>query len=123
MKRKLTNEFLIDDAPMLTPDGGVAIDYEDLISADSGRDESGYEHIIVLRSELKTWGFTYAWLTAEEYTYMRSLLRGKSNFLFTFTDENGEKQTVKASCKQKSVAYWSARRGTYKDLQFEIKEC
>lgn len=122
MKRKLTEEFLIDGTPMLMPDAGVVLDFSDLISPDSGLDEMGYAHHIVLREDVKTWRFVYSWLTAEEYTYIRSLLRGKHNFPFTFKDEDGKSQTVTAHCMQKSVSYWSARRGLYKDLQFEITE-
>lgn len=113
---------MIDGTPMLMPDAGVAIEFNDLISGDSGRDEAGYTHNIVLREEVKTWRFVYSWLTAEEYTYVRSLLRGKHNFPFTFKDEAGNPQTVMAHCQQKNVSYWSARRGLYKDIQFEIIE-
>lgn len=123
MKRKLTNDFLIDNVPMLMPDAGVSMEYEDLISDDSGRDESGYTHNIVLRKDMKRWVFSYAWLTAEEYRYIRSLLRGKHDFTFTYKDDEGDPQTVKAYCQKKSVSYWSASRGIYKDLQFDIVEC
>ena len=122
MKRKLTEEFLIDGTPMLMPDAGVGIEFNDLLSDASGFDEAGYTHNIVLREDVKTWRFAYSWLTAEEYTFIRSLLRGKHNFPFTFKDETGKSQTVMAYCRQKSVSYWSARRGLYKDLQFEITE-
>ena len=122
MKRKLTTEYLIDGTPMLTPDAGVGIDYSDVLSDASGRDERGVVHNFVVRHEVKTWSFAYAWLTAEEYAYVRSLLRGKHNFIFSYKDENGETKTVKAYCQKKSVSYWSARRGLYKDLQFDIIE-
>ena len=123
MKRKLTEQFLIDNTPMLEPDAGVAIEYKDVLSSDSGMDEGGFTHNIVLRSEVKTWKFVYSWLTADEYTYIRALMRGKHNFSFSFKDETGQMQTFKAYCSQKSVAYWSARRGIYKDMQFDIIEC
>ena len=100
----------------------MGLEFNDLLSEDSGRDEAGYTHHFVIREEVKTWNFVYSWLTAEEYTYIRSLLRGKHNFQFTFKDEEGKQKTVMAHCQQKSVSYWSARRGLYKDLQFEITE-
>lgn len=123
MKRKFTNEFLIDGAPMLVPDAGVSLELSDLLSDSSGLDESGYTHNFAIRYEIKTWSFSYAWVTAEEYAYIHSLLRGKSTFSFTYKDEDGSVQTVKAYCQKKSVSYWSARRGLYKDLQFDIIEC
>ena len=123
MKRKFTIDFLIDGSPMLDPDAGVAIDFADFVSNGNMVDQGGYMHYCAIRSEIKTWHFSYAWLTAEEYAYMRILLRGKGAFSFTFKDENGKSQTVKAYCQKKSVSYWSARRGLYKDLQFDIIEC
>lgn len=123
MKRKKTNDFQIDGSPMLQPDAGVAIEYENLIAGDSGRDESGYMHTITVRNDMKRWRFSYAWLTAEEYAYVRSLLRGKTKFTFTFKDETGKTDSVKAYCQKTGVSYWSARRGLYKDMQFDIIEC
>ena len=54
----LTNLFLIDGQPMYAPDGDVGISYEDLESSDSGRDESGAMHRIVLRRNAGTWSFS-----------------------------------------------------------------
>jgi len=123
MKRKFTNDFLIDDAPMLDPDEGVGIDFSDLQSEASGRDESGCMHNIIIRSGIKTWSFAYSWLTAKEYAYIQGLLSGKARFAFTFKDEAGESKKVKAYCRKRSVSYWSARRGLYRDLKFDIIEC
>lgn len=123
MKRYHTTDFLIDGAPMLVPDCGIGVDYNDLIDSNSGRDESGYMHQTVVRSEMRTWHFQYAWLTEQEYKYIRSLLKGKSAFKFTFKDDGGIMQTVKAYSNSKSVSYWSARRGLYKNLNFDIVEC
>ena len=122
MKRKTTVEFLIDGTPMLMPDAGVRIGYTDL-EGESGRDESGFLHRHVIRSGMKKWDFSYALLTAEEYAYVRSLLRGKSTFAFTFTNESGEVETITAYCSETSAAYWSHRRGLYKEMQFSIIEC
>ena len=123
MKRKTTSKFQINGVPMMTPDVGVEIGVTDLISSDSGRDESGFTHNIVLRSEVHTWTFRYAWLTAEEYAYVRQLLRGNHEFDFTFPNEKGETKTVKAYCIEKRAAYWSSKSALYKDMQFEIVEC
>lgn len=122
MKRKYTNDFLVDNEPMLEPDAGIELEENDLIAKDSGRDESGFLHEIFVRRGIKTWKFTYSILTKEEYVYIRSLFRGKERFGFTFVNVEGEKETVLAGFSQTSVSYWSARRGVYKDLQFEIYE-
>lgn len=120
MKRKFTNDFLIDGAPMLAPDQDVIFDEYDLLSDASGRDESGVYHTDVLQKGLKTFGFTYSILTAEEYKYVKSQIKGKQYISFTFYDENGNQQTISAYIKQTSVVYWSARRRLFKDFKFEV---
>lgn len=107
---------------MLTPDAGVDIKITD-IEAGGGVDASGVTHRILLRSDIKTWEFTYGTLTAEEYAYTRSIIKGKRDFQFTFHDETGQKQSVTAYCKQTSVSWWNEHRGLYKNLQFSIIEC
>lgn len=123
MKRKLIEDFLIDGKPMLCPDNGVILEENDLISNDCGRDEAGFMHRIVIRKGIKTWRFIYSVLTAEEYVYVKSLLQNKADFVFTFKDDEGTIQQTRAYSTQTSVSYWSARRGLYKDFEFEINEC
>jgi len=80
-------------------------------------------HRFITRTNVKTWEFTYALLTAKEYAYVKALLQGKPNFQFTFRNEDGEKETVAAYSKETSVSYWSRRRELYKNLQFAIIQC
>lgn len=122
MKRKLTQDFKIDETPMLMPDEGIEISCEDLEDG-TIRDESGYIHRCVLRSEVKKWKFSYAVLTAEEYAYVKKLLQGKPTFQFSYKDEDEKMQTVKAYCKQTSASWWNSRRRLFKNLQFEVLEC
>lgn len=123
MKRTKTSDFLINDTPMLTPDAGIDLKRTDMEHRSSGTDESGVMHRILCRSDVKTWDFSYAILTAEEYAYMVGLLHGKAIFRFTFVNDEGEKETVNAYCKETSVSYWSRRRGLYKNLQFTVIQC
>lgn len=123
MKRKKHSAFEIDGRPMLNPDAGIGLKSADIESAGTGSDEGGFTHRILVRSDVKTWDFSYAVLTAEEYVYMMDLLKGKATFTFTFKNERGYSETVKAYCKQRSAAYWSHRRGLYKNLKFTIYQC
>ena len=50
--RKFDDEFLIVDLPVLLPDEGVRIEPEDILAGESGQDESGYMHIIPLRTDV-----------------------------------------------------------------------
>lgn len=122
MKRQITNDFLIDGEPMLVPDAGIGVKSTD-IEAVMATDESGVTHRKLRRSDVKTWEFSYAVLTAEEYVYIRGLMKGKATFSFTFTNEEGTTEEVRAYCKETSASYWSNRRGLYKNLQFSIIQC
>lgn len=116
-------DYHIDGKPMLVPDADVSLSFADLDSSDSGRDESGVMHRIVVRERVATWGFSYAKLTTEEYKYMRSLFIGKHEFTFTYRDLNGYLVETKAYCSNESITYHNARLGLYQNLKFNIIEC
>lgn len=120
---RLFEDYKIDGKPMLVPDADVSLSFSDLDSSDSGRDESGVMHRIVVRHRVGTWGFNYSQLTAEEYKYMRSLFEGKSEFAFTYRDLDGYLVETKAYCSNDSITYHNARLGLYKNLKFNIIEC
>ena len=44
----LTELYLLDGKPVVAPDGDMEMSFEDLDSAQSGRDESGYMHRMVV---------------------------------------------------------------------------
>jgi len=116
-------DYLIDGQPMLVPDADVSLSFADLDSSDSGRDESGIMHRIVVRERVATWGFNYSQLTVEEYRYMRLLFAGKSEFYFTHRDLDGNLVDTRAYCSNESITYHNARLGLYKNLKFNIIEC
>ena len=47
----LTQLFLLDGKPIVAPDEDVEMSFEDLDSAQSGRDESGFMHRIRVREK------------------------------------------------------------------------
>lgn len=116
-------DFRIDGKPMLAPDADVSLSFADLDSSDSGRDESGIMHRIVVRERVATWGFNYSSLTAEEYRYMRSLFSGKPDFPFIYRDQEGNLVETRAYCSNDSITYHNARLGLYQNLKFNIIEC
>lgn len=121
--RKYDYEYQIDDAPMLVPDAGVELSLSDLDGEDSGRDEGGFMHRSTLRSRVRTWGFQYAVLTAEEYRYLNALIAGKATFLFKFRNLDGEEETRRCYCSNHSITLFNRRTGLYKNLKFNIIEC
>lgn len=116
-------DYLVEDAPMLIPDADVEMTLTDLDDSDSGRDESGVMHRIVVRERVKSWGFTYSQLTAEEYRYMTSLFAGKSAFDFRFRDGDGTWKHCRAYCSNHSITLHNAKLGIYKNLKLSIIEC
>lgn len=116
-------DFLIDGKPILSPDAGISISTSDLDADDSGRDESGIMHRVVLREGVKTWGLTYSFLTAEEYIYMSSLFKGRATFAVTYRDVDGSKVTCSAYCSKQSIVYQNARTGLYKNYKLNIIQC
>ena len=116
------DNYMVDGAPILIPDDDAVLTRTDLDSNDSGRDEAGFMHRILLRSRVKTWEFNYSHLTAEEYAYMKSLFDGKSEFEFTFTEDGTTAVTI-AYCSNDSITYKNAATGQYENLKIKIIEC
>ena len=116
-------DYLVDGVPMLIPDVDVELTFTDLDDSDSGRDESGVMHRIVVRERVRSWAFQYSWLTAEEYVYMTNLFAGKGAFTFRFKDADGVWKNCRAYCSNHSITFHDAALGVYKNLKFSIIEC
>ena len=116
--RSFDEVFLVDGSPILTPDEGVELRFQDLDAASAGRDEGGFMHRFVVRSRVRSWSFTYSLLTGEELAYLRSLFAGKATFRFAF--DGGE---TTAYCSGEEVRLYDRNRGVYKGLKFDVIEC
>jgi len=81
--RSLTELFAVDGKPMLAPDEGVQLSYEDIDGPAAGRDQKGFMHRRMVRCKVPNWTFTYANLTEEERQYMESLFGDKATFTLT----------------------------------------
>ena len=123
--RSLTDLFLIDGEPMFAPDEDVGVSYSDLDADDSGRDESGYMHRIVVRYKLGTWSFEYASITEEEKRYLEMLFGESPDFWFTHPDRINAEQSVtcKAYRSKYSISWHNARTGQWRNYKFNIIEC
>ena len=110
--------FQIDGKPLPVPDGDVAMSFEDLDSAQAGRDEAGFMHRLPVRRKVGVWEFTYSLLDGETYRYLRSILPEGGSFRFTCPE--GE---VEAYLSRYSVVWHNAITDTYRNLKFSIIEC
>ena len=121
-----TNLFQINGQPLIPPDSDVAWSYSDLDSADSGRDESGVMHRIVLRRRVTSVSLNYTSLTDEEYGYMVGLLDNAGDS-FSFTaprrGSSTELETRTCYCSKDGISWHNATLGLWMNLKFDIIEC
>jgi len=123
LTRSMDPVFQVDGNPLLAPDADVRINENDLDAESSGRDESGFLHRRILRESVRTWSFSYAHLSAEDYAYIISLFKGKPTFAFAFAEPDGTVATTTAYCAKRSIILRDHVSGGYKNLKFNIIEC
>ena len=121
--RGLYYDLQIDGKPILVPDEDVQMEFSDLDSSESGRDESGVMHRIILRRNVKTWSLSYAVLNREEYRYMESLFAGKDQFTVSYVDKDRCEARCVAYRSKHSLTIHNVRLGVYKNYKFNIIEC
>ena len=123
--RNTTELFQVNGRPFLTPDAEVTASYEDLDSADSGRDESGVMHRIPVRYKVASWNFTYEHLTEAEKNYMESLFPDSADFQFTHPDrlDSTVSVTVRAYRSKYGLNWKNARTGLWTRYSFTVIAC
>lgn len=121
--RKYDFDFLIDGQPILVPDADITVGCEDLDAPESGRDEGGFMHRMVMRTDVLTIPLAYASLTRDEYRYMKSLFRGKSEFRVDCLDDDGNPVSFHAYRSKHGITYHNRRTGEYKNYNFNIIQC
>lgn len=123
--RSLVEFFRINGKPMFAPDEEVSLSFSDLDGNESGRDEGGYMHRIVIRYHVGTWSFSYQYITEEEMQYMESLFANAPDFEFTRPDrlDPGKLVTTRCYRSKYSIVWKNARTGQYRNYKFNIIEC
>ena len=123
--RPKTNLFKINGQKMLTPDSNMSLSYSDLDDKDTGRDEDGYMHRIVVRQKVLSVPFEYKHLTAEEYQYMESLFSNASTFEFTHPSRENPATPEVTTCYRSKygISYVDASSGQWANYKFSIIEC
>lgn len=122
-KRKFHRDFLIDGRPILQPDAGVEIEVTDIEDPDSGCDESGVMHPIILRFGVKSTTLTYSVLTRDEYQYMESLFAGKSQFRVDHWEPDTPPIRFTARRPKHTVSGYNDKSGLRRNYKFTIMEC
>ena len=123
--RQKVDFYQVDGQPMPAPDEEPEFSFSDLDASDSGRDESGVMHRIVVREKVGTWSFSYAHLSDEDLAYLRNLFAGKAQFTFThpvFGNSNAT-ESCTAYMSQCSAVWKNQRTGQWRNFQFNIIQC
>lgn len=122
--RTKTNLFKINGVPLYAPDQDMEMSFEDIDSADTGRDQAGYMHREVVRYDVGKWMFSYASLTKAEYKYMESIFPRSGSFEFTHPslDDPDVLETTSCYRSKRSFVWRSAKDGKYKNYKFDIIE-
>ena len=123
--REKTDLFQVNGMPLLVPDAQVGVSYEDLDSADSGRDESGVMHRIPVRYKVGVWSFSYSHLTEEEKAYMESLFPDSADFDFTHPSrlDAAVAEVTRAYRSKYAISWKNARTGLWSNYGFQIIGC
>lgn len=115
-KRPYVDDWGIDDSRILSPDE-VRVENYDLEHEDSGNDGGGYYHPILQRTDMCKITLVYSELSAEEYVYMESLVKGKATVVFDWVDESNIPQSFKARCKRSPVSWVNRASGIHKNYE------
>lgn len=125
--RKKTPFFSVHGSELLAPDAGVGFDYNDLDSADSGRDEAGFMHRCVLRYKVCTWSFEYEKLTEQEKEYMERLFQPEPDGTIEFTHPDPLDSSILVTTKcyrsRYGISWHNAKTGEWRNYKFNIIEC
>lgn len=124
MGRVASDLFKINGVSMLAPDEDVDMSYEDIDSADAGRDEAGMMHRIVVRYKVGKWSFSYASLSDTDYRAMEALFPDEGSFQFTHPSrlDASVPETTECYRSKCSVTWRNARLGKWMNYKFNIIE-
>jgi len=119
-----TNGYWAIDGTAIYVPTSVDVSHENIVTADSGRVESGYMHVTFVRGDVRTVQLAYDHITGAEVDYMLSLTQGRV-FTLTFYD-NGIKTmdgyVGRSSYSQKNLSVYTDEGGEYEDYKFNIIE-
>lgn len=110
---------------MFAPDADIDFSYEDLDDSESGRDESGVMHRIVVRYKVMSGSFVFSNISDADYAHMESLFPDEPDFKFTCPDRKDFTKDVVLTCYRSKygISWHNARTGRMRNYKFNIIEC
>lgn len=118
----------IDGQPLPEPTSPAEINFTDQESKDSGPDESGVYHRIILRFGVLSCTLTYDYLDNADCAYLMRLLQNKTTFQFTCpvsSDDTDVSHTVTRTCycSNCGAALQRLQHGVWRNMSLKIQEC
>lgn len=122
--RQKWDKFKINGKPIFLPDADIEMLFSDLDSSDSGRDEGGVMHRIVIRYKVGKWTITYSDITEEEKRYMEGLFPDTEDFEFEHPDrvDSSRQATCRAYRSNYQITWVNAVTGVWKNYKLVIIE-
>lgn len=123
-----TELLQINGQPLPTPTEAPVIQYSDIDSSDSGRDEGGYYHRETIRTGVLSCSLQYSYLSNEDAAYILQLVSASS---FTFTcqapNTGTDPQPITRTCYCKNLPSLALMRSLtgqtqWKDVSLDIEE-
>lgn len=110
---------------MFAPDADIDFSYEDWDSPDSGRDERGYLHRVVVRYKVMSGSFVFSHISEEDYARMESLFPDEPDFEFTRPSRRDPSvlETTRCYRSKYGISWHNARTNQWKNYKFNIIEC
>lgn len=123
--RSKTDLFAVNGKPLLVPDAPATVNYTDLESSDSGRDETGVMHRVVIRHKVPAWNFSYSHLTDEEKQYMESIFPDDPSFVFRHPPRGGGADPEETQCylSNYGISLKNTKTGLWSGYSFTITAC
>lgn len=123
--KTFSNHFFINGKALFDPDENMSISYSDDASSDSGMDESGYYHRVVVRYNRGRWDFVYSHITEREKNYIESLFPAAPDFEFSHPDRLNSSKIIKTRAYRDkcNLAWKNAATGMWRNYKFSIIEC
>lgn len=110
---------------MFAPDADVDFSFEDIDDSDSGRDESGVLHRIVVRYKVMSNSYVFSHISDADYEYMESLFPDEPDFEFTHPDRTDFSKDIVSTCYRSKygISWHNARTNEMRNYKFNIIEC
>ena len=110
---------------MFAPDADLEFSFEDLDDAESGRDESGVMHRIVVLYKVMSGSFVFSHISQDDYVYMESIFPDEADFLFTHPSRKDPSTPVTTRCYRSKygISWHNARKKEWRNYKFNIIAC